>query len=615
MTHKSGSNSGSFQPNRKPRTEAASSHAGRPSASRSRSNPASTTRSAKGNSPSAAYPNHSSQSPKRTSSPTNNKSDQASTSAASVKRSHTDKQTSPSADRSGKPANNKFRSESTQPPRNHPATGKKDSPTNKRTDKRKANPSPSHPAARSANVTAGRDHAEQLQIGDPIIVTIKRLGINGEGVGYYRRKAVFIDGALPGEVIKANVTEVQHKFIKATIRELEKKSPQRIEPPCPVFDVCGGCQIQHLSYEGQLQAKTDIVREAFGRYTELEAVKIKPMLGMEQPWAYRNKAQLQLDRDSSGAVIAGLYEINSHHIVDISGCPIQHPAINNTIEIVKSVLQQLNIPLYTDKEARDGVKTVVVRYGFQSTELQITLITTSSQLPRQEELIERLRTALPELSGIAMNINTKRTSLIFGEHTTTLWGKEAMVESLGDLEFALSPRAFFQLNPQQTIKLYESVRAAAALTGKETVIDAYCGTGTIGLWLAPYAKEVHGIEAIAEAAADATRNAARNGRSNATFHVGKAEELLPRWVKKGMNPDVIIADPPRTGLEQEFLKTVLKTKPERVVYVSCNPSTLAKDCKVLLDGGYEIQWVQPVDMFPQTSHVECVLLMVRKEQA
>ncbi len=604
MTHKSSSNSGSSQPNRKPRQDQATSPRAkeRSSGNAARTQSSSTNGSAgyKGKSESFTHKNKSSNGGTSRSGDTS----VSSSNTNHAKRTSNDKRVNASTSPSGKAAG----SQSSKP------TSKKSNPPwtkgKSKTDHQK--PRYANNNDRPAKSVARKDDAEELQVGDPIIVTIKRLGINGEGVGYYRRKAAFIDGALPGEVIKASVTEVQHKFIKASIREIEKKSAQRVAPPCPVFDVCGGCQIQHLSYEGQLQAKTDIVREAFGRYTELDAVKIKPMLGMEHPWAYRNKAQLQLDREGNGNVIAGLYEMNSHHIVDISGCPIQHPQVNSTIETVKSILQSLNIPLYKDKEARDGVKTVVVRYGFQSNELQITLITTSSQLPRQDELIEHLRAALPDLTGIAMNINTKRTSLIFGEHTATLWGKEAMVESLGDLEFALSPRAFFQLNPQQTIKLYESVRAAAALTGKETVIDAYCGTGTIGLWLAPYAKEVHGIETIAEAAEDATRNAARNGRSNASFHVGKAEELLPRWVKKGMSPDVIIADPPRTGLEQEFLNTVLKTKPERMVYVSCNPSTLAKDCKVLLDGGYEIQWVQPVDMFPQTSHVEAVTLLTLK---
>lgn len=457
---------------------------------------------------------------------------------------------------------------------------------------------------------ADRGHAEELRAGDRIVVTIKRLGINGEGIGYYRRKAVFIDGALPEEVVKAEVTELQPKFIKAQLLEVEKRSADRIEPPCPVFGLCGGCQIQHISYEGQLRAKTELVREAFSRYAGLEDIKIKPILGMEHPWDYRNKAQLQLKRKGH-EVIAGLYEAGSHEIVDISGCPIQHPEVNRTVEQVKSVLEELRIPLHKENGAKDGVRTIVVRHGFQSGHLQVTLVAAGSRLPRQDELVEMLRLAVPEITGIALNVNPKKTPLIFGERTITLWGADTMEESLGDLQFSLSPRAFFQLNPLQTVKLYESVRAAAGLTGRETVVDAYCGTGTIGLWLAPYAKEVRGIETIPEAVEDAKQNAARNGRANASFHTGAAEELLSRWAKSGLTPDVIVADPPRTGLDPRFLEAVLRVKPEKFVYVSCNPSTLAKDCKVLLDGGYSIQWAQPVDMFPQTSHVECCVSLVR----
>lgn len=471
--------------------------------------------------------------------------------------------------------------------------------------------------------------AEQVKIGDRIVVTIKRIGINGEGVGYYRRKAVFIDGAITNEVVKAEVTEAQAKFLKATLLEVEKKSPDRVEPPCPVFGLCGGCQLQHISYEGQLVAKLEIVREAFSRYAGLNNLKIEPTLGMDRPWDYRNKAQLQVERrdvkGSKSEVVAGLYEIGSHEIVDISGCPIQHPQVNSAIDRVKAVLAELNIPLskgdsrggradIKDSGQRKGVRTIVVRNGFRSGEIQVTLVTETADLPRQADLVERLRLELPEMSGLSVNVNPLKTPLIFGEHTFSLWGSESMNESLGDLNFTLSPRAFFQLNPEQTVKLYETVRTAAALTGTETVVDAYCGTGTIGLWLAPHAAEVRGIEVIPEAVEDAARNAERNGRDNAEFFAGEAEDLLPRWVREGFSPDVIVADPPRTGLDRRFLDTVLRTKPKRFVYVSCNPSTLAKDCKVLLDGGYEIQSVQPVDMFPQTSQVECVVLLSKVKE-
>ncbi|MGO0059090.1 23S rRNA (uracil(1939)-C(5))-methyltransferase RlmD [Brevibacillus fluminis] len=453
--------------------------------------------------------------------------------------------------------------------------------------------------------------AEDLRPSDKIVVTIKRIGINGEGVGYYRRKTVFVEGTLAGEVVKAEVMQVEPNYIKAKLTEIEKKSPERKQPVCPVFDRCGGCQLQHLSYEAQLQAKVELVKEAFRRYAGQEDVPVKPILGMDYPWGYRNKAQLQLRR-KDGEIAAGLYEANSHDLVDISGCPIQHPKVNEAVDTIRRIIRELHIPLYRENGAKDGIRTLVVRYGFQSGELQVTLVAEGERVPRMDKLVQKIREALPEVVGIALNVNPKKTSLVFGERTVTLWGQETMKESLDSLAFELSPRAFFQLNPEQTVKLYNSVRAAAALTGSETVVDAYCGTGTIGLWLAPFVKEVRGIEVIPEAVEDAKRNAERNGFANVQFYTGKAEELLPRWAKGGMRPDVIVADPPRTGLERSFLDAVLRVKPKRFVYVSCNPSTLAKDCKTLLEGGYAIRGVQPVDMFPHTGHIECCVSLIKK---
>ncbi|WP_442954861.1 23S rRNA (uracil(1939)-C(5))-methyltransferase RlmD [Paenibacillus sp. SYP-B4298] len=465
-------------------------------------------------------------------------------------------------------------------------------------------------SAAAAAASAGGRPAEQLGVGDRIVVTIKRVGINGEGVGYYRRKTVFIDGAIAGEVVKAQVVAVEPSYVKAELLEIEKQSSYRQQPLCPVFDRCGGCQVQHIAYEGQLQAKEELVREAFRRYTGLNELPMKPIAGMEQPWGYRNKAQLQLQR-VNGDIVAGLYEANSHALVDISDCSIQHPQVNEAVNTIKRIMDELRIPLYREHKGKDGIRTLVVRYGFQSDELQVTLVADGERIPRIDELVRKVHEALPQVIGIALNVNGKKTSLIFGEHTRTLWGRDTMKESLAALEFELSPRAFFQLNPVQTVKLYDSVRAAAALRGDELVVDAYCGTGTIGLWLAPYVKEVRGIELISEAVEDARRNAAHNGYENVQFYAGRAEELLPRWAAAGIRPDVIIADPPRTGLERQFIDTVLRVQPKRFVYVSCNPSTLAKDCKTLIDGGYTIEWVQPVDLFPMTSHVENVALLVR----
>ncbi|XEC93702.1 23S rRNA (uracil(1939)-C(5))-methyltransferase RlmD [Paenibacillus tarimensis] len=457
--------------------------------------------------------------------------------------------------------------------------------------------------------------AETVAAGDRIVVTVKRIGINGEGVGYFRRKAVFIEGALPGEVVKARVTAVEANRLIAEAVEHEKRSPHRITPECPVYESCGGCQLQHLSYAGQLAAKEELVREAFSRYAGVDgaALPLRPILGMDEPWSYRNKAQLQAGRGDGGRPVLGLYEPGSRRLVDITGCAVQHPVVNAAAAKVLHVVEHLGVPL-GERSRGGGLRTVVLRVAPDTGELQLTLVAAAEPLPQQDRIVAGIRRDVPEITSISLNINPGKGPLVFGDRTVLLWGKPALEVKLGELRFALSPRAFFQLNPEQTVKLYDAVREASALTGTETVVDAYCGTGTIGLWLAPYAREVRGIEVIAEAVEDAKRNAELNGRTNTSFYAGKAEELLPRWQKQGFRPDVIVADPPRTGCDPRLLRTIVETKPKRFVYVSCNPSTLAKDCRILMDSGFRIEWLQPVDMFPHTSHVECCSLLVRKDK-
>ncbi|MBJ6360357.1 23S rRNA (uracil(1939)-C(5))-methyltransferase RlmD [Paenibacillus sp. GCM10012307] len=453
--------------------------------------------------------------------------------------------------------------------------------------------------------------AEEVTIGERIIVTVKRIGINGEGVGYYKRKAVFIEGALPGEVVRASVTKVEPGFLMATIVELERRSPDRQEPRCPVYSACGGCQLQHMTYSAQLAAKEELVREAFQRYAGLQELPMHPIIGMDDPWGYRNKAQLQTGYEGKD-IIAGLYAAGTHRLVDISGCGVQHPVINEVIEKVKSILTELHISVYNERTREGAVRTIVARIAKSTGDIQLTLITAVDRLPDSRRLIQRIREALPIVRTIAQNVNKGKSSLIFGEKTIVLWGQERLSETLGEVKFALSPRAFFQLNPEQTVKLYNKVEEAASLSGEELIVDAYCGTGTIGLWLAPHAREVRGIEVIPEAVQDARDNARESGVTNAQFYEGRAEKLLPEWIGRGIRPDVIVVDPPRTGCERPLLEAVVQAKPKRLVYVSCNPSTLAKDCKYLLEHGFRLESVQPVDMFPQTSHVESVILMVRK---
>ncbi|WP_028399800.1 23S rRNA (uracil(1939)-C(5))-methyltransferase RlmD [Ectobacillus panaciterrae] len=450
----------------------------------------------------------------------------------------------------------------------------------------------------------------KLEMGQTFPVTIKRLGINGEGVGYFKRQVVFIAGALPGEEVVAEVTNIKRGFAEAKVKRIRKASPQRVAPPCPVYDQCGGCQLQHLSYEGQLEQKRDIVVQAFEKYTKVPTNLIRPTIGMEEPWHYRNKSQLQVGKDKQ-KVIAGLYALNSHQLVDISDCMIQHKDTNEVTQKVKRILERLDIPVYNERKRTGIVRTIVTRIAVQTGEIQLVLITAKKELPRKDQFIKQIQTALPQVKSIMQNVNGEKTSLIFGDETFRLAGKEVIQETLGDLNFELSARAFFQLNPTQTVKLYDEAKKAAQLTGKEKIVDAYCGVGTIGLWLADGAAEIRGMDVIGESIEDAKKNAKRHGFDNTLYVTGKAEHWLPKWVKEGWRPDVVVVDPPRTGCDDKLLDTVLQVSPKRLVYVSCNPSTLARDIE-RLSKKYNVEYVQPVDMFPHTSHVECISLLTLK---
>lgn len=443
-------------------------------------------------------------------------------------------------------------------------------------------------------------------------LTIKRLGINGEGVGYFKKQVVFVPGALPGEEVVVEATKIQPKFAEARIKKIRKKSEHRVAPPCPVYEECGGCQLQHLDYRQQLVEKRDIVKQSLERHTKLnvEKLDIRDTLGMDNPWNYRNKSQFQVGQ-RDGKLLAGLYGINSHKLVDIQHCAVQHSATNKATSTVKKILQDLKVSVYNEKTRKGIVRTIVARIGVKTEELQIVLITSQRELPHKDEIVARIKQALPEVTSIVQNVNGQKTSLIFGDETRLLEGREFIQETLGELEFELSARTFFQLNPEQTVNLYNEVKEAAGLTGVEKVVDAYCGVGTIGLWLADGADEIRGMDVIADSIEDAEKNAERHGISHATYVVGKAEQVLPKWAKEGWKPDVLVVDPPRTGLDQQLLNTILKVKPKKIVYVSCNPSTLAKDISVLVSK-YKVGYIQPVDMFPQTSHIESVTSLILK---
>lgn len=449
--------------------------------------------------------------------------------------------------------------------------------------------------------------------GQEVTVTIKRLGINGEGVGYVDRQVIFIAGALPDETVVARVTKVERNFATGTIVRIVQASPHRVTPRCSVYEQCGGCQLQHLSYAGQLQAKQEIVREAFSRYTKLKKAPVRSTIGMDDPWGYRNKAQFQVGTHK-GKVITGLYSLGTHRLIDLTGCPIQHPEVNRIVQVARDAIELLQIPIYNERQRKGIIRTIVARVSFHTGESQLTFVTRTVELPRVQELLAYLRERLPQLVSIHQNINPAKTSLVFGDTTNVLWGKDKIAEQLEHVQFALSPRAFFQLNPEQTTKLYNVAKEAATLTGAEHVVDAYCGVGTIGLWLAPDAKEVRGVEVIEEAVRDARENARLAGYTHVHFEVGQAETLLPRWVKQGFMPDVVVVDPPRTGLHKQLMDAIISARVPRIVYVSCNPSTVAKDCDYLMKQGYHIDWIQPVDMFPHAASVECVVKITKSKK-
>jgi tRNA (uracil-5-)-methyltransferase len=445
-------------------------------------------------------------------------------------------------------------------------------------------------------------------------LTIKRLGINGEGVGYFKKQVVFVPGALPGEEVVVEATKIQPKFAEAKIKKIRIQSPFRVKPLCPVYDICGGCQLQHLRYDQQLKEKRDIVIQSLERHTKLkiDSLEIRETIGMEDPWGYRNKSSFQVG-EKDGKVLAGLYGLNSHKLIDIDHCAVQHAHTTEATVKVKQILEDLHIPIYNEKTKKGIVRTIVTRVGIQTGELQVVIITLQKEIPKLDSLIEEIQKRLPNVKSIIQNINGQKTSLIFGDETRALAGEEFIQETLGDLQFELSARTFFQLNPVQTVVLYNEVKKAAGLTGNEKVLDAYCGVGTIGLWLAEQAAEVRGMDVIPESIEDAKKNAKRHGFTNTKYVPGKAEEVLPKWVKKGWKPDVIVVDPPRTGLDDQLLQTILQVEPKKLIYVSCNPSTLAKNIQTL-SKKYDVKYIQPVDMFPQTSHVECCSLLVRKDK-
>ena len=461
--------------------------------------------------------------------------------------------------------------------------------------------------------------------------------------------AIFVKDAVPGDTIEVTVTKVTTRYAYGHLDRILEPSPSRVEPRCPIAKTCGGCQIQALDYAKQLAFKQKKVRENLIRIgsfapEEIDAV-LHPIVGMEEPWHYRNKEQVPVQQGKYGPV-TGFYASHSHTVIPMTDCLIGSPKNKQILETVLSWMQAYNVPAYDEETGKGLIRHILIRDGIYSGQVMVCVIANDYRLPFEKELVEALR-CLEGVSSIVLNTNTERTNVITGRALRTLWGANDIVDTLhiheviqkqvnGDtytskdsniqngtvfkkteesVTFGISPLSFYQVNPRQTEKLYSLALNCAGLTGNETVWDLYCGVGTISLFMARHAKQVYGVEIIPEAIENARMNAERNGIENATFYVGKAEEVLPDYVEnlkaQGKDPqiDVICVDPPRKGCDDVCIRTMLEIAPKRIVYVSCDPATLARDLKKLTEGGYRLDYVQPVDQFAHTVHVETVCLL------
>lgn len=448
---------------------------------------------------------------------------------------------------------------------------------------------------------------------DKLDVTFSDLTQDGAGVAKVDGYTLFVPGGLPGEAAAVQVLKTKKGYGYGKLLSIISKSADRVTPPCPIYDQCGGCFIQHLSYAGQLAHKKRIVEDALARIGGLKHVHVNDTLGMEEPWQYRNKVQVPV-AIQNGHFAFGFYKKRSHEIVDMAHCLITEPLIDAIVQKARAIAEENGVVPYDEERHRGQLRHIACRIGKETGEVMVIFVTKTEDLPFRKVFANQLTAAFPQIKSIVQNINTKRTNAIYGDKTKTLWGRDVIYDTIDGIKFAISARSFFQVNPYQTNVLYQKALDYAALTGRETVIDAYCGIGTISLFLARKASQVYGVEIVPEAIDDARRNAELNNMANAHFEVGQAETVIPKWHADGIRADVIVVDPPRKGCDEALLETMIAMKPQRIVYVSCNPATLARDLKILAAGGFQTMEAQPVDMFPQTMHVECVVLMSRVDE-
>lgn len=446
---------------------------------------------------------------------------------------------------------------------------------------------------------------------DLIEVTIEDLSEEGTGIGKFEGMTFFIKDAVIGDRVRAKIMKLKKTYGFARLMEVLTPSPDRVEPLCPVARQCGGCQIQAMSYEAQLAFKTRKVENNLKRIGKFEEIPMESIIGMEDPFHYRNKAQFPFGKNRDGKIITGFYAGRTHSIIENTSCHLGKEVNEEILEKILAWMNAFHVEPYNEGTGKGLMRHSLIRCGFRTGEIMVCLVINGRKIPGEEALVDSLK-IIPGMTSISLNVNKEKTNVILGREVIDLWGRPYIEDYIGEVKYQISPLSFFQVNPVQTERLYGKALEYAGLTGEETVWDLYCGIGTISLFLARKARKVYGVEIIPDAIEDARRNASLNGFTNTEFYVGKAEEVLPeKYEKEGVHADVIVVDPPRKGCDETLLSTMVKMQPERIVYVSCDSATLARDLRYLCDNGYELKRVCPADMFPQTVHVEVVCCLHR----
>lgn len=457
-----------------------------------------------------------------------------------------------------------------------------------------------------------------LEKNDVVTVTIEDMSMNGEGIGKSDGYTLFVKDTVVGDVAEVKVMKAKKTYGYARLMKLLAPSVERVQAKCPIARQCGGCQIQEMSYESQLRFKQNLVKNNLERLGGIlpGTYELCPIIGMEEPWHYRNKAQFPVGVNREGKLCVGFYAGRTHSIIETETCFLGDAVNEQVLSVIRDFMTVNKIVPYDEETGSGIVRHILIRKGFRTGQVMVCVVINAVKLPHSDKLVEALASQIEGLASISVNINRENTNVIMGNEIQVLWGKPYIEDYIGDILYRISPLSFFQVNPVQTEKLYRKVLEFAGLTGSETVWDLYCGIGTISLFLARNSKQVYGVEIIPQAIDNARENACINNITNAEFFVGKSEEVLPRFFedeyrKTGVRPtaDVIVVDPPRKGCEEALLSTIVEMAPKRIVYVSCDSATLARDLKILAARGYEVKKVQAVDQFAQTVHVETVVLL------